>query len=112
MIRPEKINWIVTGVNMSEEELIEKHESTAWYKFMKDVETAEKDAAENFIKALKDGGTAPKTIRVKISLWWSEGLIRALVENYYQAGWQNVKYDYIDEGYMGFAGYWLVTIEI
>lgn len=112
MIRPEKINAIITGIGTSEEELIEKYESTAWYKFMKDVETAEKDAAENFIKALNDEGVVPKTLCIKISLWWAEDLIKELVETYHRAGWQNVKYDYIDKGYMGFAGYWLVSIKI
>lgn len=112
MIRPEKINLIMTGTDMSEEELIEKQESTVWYKFMKYVEAAEKEAAEIFIKALKNGEVVPKTLCIKISLRCSEGLIQELVENYRQAGWQNVKYDYIDKYYMGFAGYWLVTIKI
>lgn len=112
MIRPEKINELMIRGSVDKEELIEKQESTAWYKFMKDVEAVEKETAEAFIKALENGEPAPKTLRIKISLWWAEDLIKELVENYRQAGWQNVRYDYIDKGYMGFAGYWLVTIKI
>ena len=112
MIKPEDVNEIIAEAGMSEEELAEKKKAIEWGNFMNDVQIAEKDAAEVFKKALKTGGSAPRTFRVKIGTWWGEHLIKKLVEEYHRAGWENVRYNYVDKGYMESCGYWLVSIKM
>lgn len=112
MIKPEDVNKIVAEAGMSEEELAEKNKAIEWGNFMNDVQVAEKDAAEVFKKALKTGGSAPRTFRVKIGLQWGEHLIKKLVEEYHKAGWKNIRYNHVDKGYMESCGYWLVSIKM
>lgn len=112
MIKQEDMNNIIAEANMSEEELAKKKKAVQWDNFMKDVQVAENDATEIFKKALKTGGAAPRTLRVKIGLQWSEDLIKELVEEYHKAGWKNVRYNHVDKGYMESSGYWLVSIKM
>lgn len=112
MIKPEDVNKIITEAGMSEEEIAEKKKAIEWGNFMNSVQIAEKNATEIFKKALKTGGSAPRTFRVKIGLHWGEHLIKKLVEEYHRAGWENVRYNYVDKGYREPCGYWLISIKM
>ena len=112
MITQEDINKIITENSLNEDELTEEQKSIICDNFMKHVQRAEKDATEIFKKALKNGGAAPRTLRIKLGLQWGEHLIKKLVEEYHRAGWKNVRYNYVEKGYMESCGYWLISIKM
>lgn len=80
-------------------------------RFFTEATAAEKSAIENFRHGLKNGGSVPRKLRIKLDLNWDESLIAELCTMYRDKGWAKVSYNKNDWGLREPQGYWTITVD-
>lgn len=109
MITPDEFKEKIKYDNVALPEAYNPYMNRA--RFFTEATAAEKSAIENFRNGLKNGGSVPRKLRIKLDLNWNESLIAELCTMYRDKGWTKVSYNKNDWGIREPQGYWTITVD-
>lgn len=88
MITPDEFNEKIKYDNAVLPEVYNPYMNRAC--FFTEATAAEKTAVENFRHGLRNGGSVPRKLHIKLDLNWDESLIAELCTMYRNEGWSKV----------------------